>query len=231
MRRTFSPFLLRGVIAGITIGIAAPTLRPQTKNKPIPTASVVRSKAPALTIASPPDNSSEDLKAQEDLVAETRRLATATYTLVAVGVLQGVVFFGTLWVIKRQGDITQTQLRPWIAVEKIWLENPHNIPPSLPLFLQTNLGDSSLLFIKIKTTNTGETVGMRVAIPPAKVVAVPVDVPGARPPQQAPQDFNQHVNRMNEANNLARTAALERAKQEFCRQYGSHPSAPKLARV
>lgn len=232
MRRCILPLLLMVVFLGVAVPVwiqwlAPPAVRAQM-NRPRPTATVssATTKASPLNLTVQTETNPDELKAQQDLVVVTGRLVKATCYLVVVGVLQALVFFGTLWVIKRQGDITQTQLRPWIAVENIWLENPHNLPKNLPIFLPTNLGETSLLFLKITTTNTGETVGMRVVIPPAKVVAVDVEVPGVLSPQQDPKQFNENLNRINEANNLARTAALGQAKEEFCKNYGSLPATP-----
>jgi hypothetical protein len=154
----------------------------------------------------------------------TRRLKNATWWLVAVGVLQGVVFLITLLAIKRQGDITSTQLRPWIAAEGVSLEFPQDFLKNLPIVLASSAGKSIIPFLKIKTTNTGKTVAMRVAIPPAIALAVDVRIPDIIPNERDVQKLNENAGRINEANERARRAALEKAKLEFRKTYGVLPT-------
>jgi len=203
---------------------AQPTSRAQINKPPTEAPGAARSAASEITVHV--QTSPDDIKAQQDLVDMTRRLKNATVWLVAVGVLQGLVFLFTLLAIKRQGDITNKQLRPWVAVESIWLDLPQNFPKNLPILLPSNKSKPIMPFLKIRTTNTGETVGMRVAIPPATALAVDVQIPDIIPNERDVKRLNEEANRINEANELARKTALEKAKLEFCKTYGQLPTTP-----
>lgn len=146
-------------------------------------------------------------------------LVVATRWLVVVGVLQALVFFGTLLAIKRQGDVTQTQLRPWVAVEGIAFRS--DMPPNIPLFLLRLDGRVLVPFFELKTKNMGQTVAMRISIPPAKVVIVDVE----RIEAPVTPENVERANRINRANFAAQRAVLERAMKDYCRTCETAPGA------
>ncbi|HEV3480729.1 MAG TPA: hypothetical protein VGR97_00220 [Candidatus Acidoferrales bacterium] len=228
-RRLGPLLLLVAFLLGAALPDAARQTRPALRAQPSQqqgTASPNSASSASTEIIVHNQASPDEVKAQQDLVEMTRRLKNATWWLVAVGVLQGVVFLITLLAIKRQGDITSTQLRPWIAAEGVWLEFPQNFLKNLPIVLASSEGKSIIPFLKIKTTNTGETVAMRVAIPPAIAIAVDVRIPDINPNERDVQKLNENASRINEANERARRAALEKAKLEFRKTYGELPTMP-----